>query len=188
MTIDKNSGVSFGKMLLIGSIVFMSSMTTFAGLIDASDATDLTGTTEISADHAGYTGDGFLAKNNAADSGFSFVADEDYTSITIRYAAYSAAFGEYELAIIGSDSEEPTYSESMVFDKTGAWSTWTTITLDWSGSIGDTFDFDFAESATNTGGVNVDYVSFDAVPEPATFGLLGFGGLLAVLVRKYKRV
>tara|TARA_B100000614_G_scaffold231713_1_gene225874 strand:- start:2911 stop:3294 length:384 start_codon:yes stop_codon:yes gene_type:complete len=111
-----------------------------------------------------------LAFNNRENSGFTVEAPNDFTSITLRYAADSSAAGEYYVYI--DDSSSLQFSgTSIVFSKTGSWTTWTEVTLELSGDAGEYFNLAFANDATNTGGANFDYITFN-VPEPASFALI----------------
>ncbi len=62
-------------------------------------------------------------------------------------------------------------------------------------TIGDfTFDSLSLVGATGSGSwdpgdyVELDYLTLSVIPEPATIGMLGLGGILAVLLRRFRRV
>ncbi|MDZ8119041.1 PEP-CTERM sorting domain-containing protein [Pontiella agarivorans] len=153
-----------------------------AGIIDAaSGAATLFGDTEIRTDHTGYTGAGFTALNNRDNSGFTLAADTAFTNIVLRYAAASTNPGEFHISIEETGSPLSTAGDTVFFAKTASYDDWTTISINLSGESGDVFHFAWADTSNN-GGVNVDYVNFQAIPEPATAGLIALvgGGLFFI--------
>jgi hypothetical protein len=157
-----------------------------AGLIDAAGGTaSLFGETSLDTDHSGYTGNGFLGHNNNDNSGFTIASDCAFDSITIRYSADSDNAGLFNLSIQDTGSTLSSTGDSTYFEKTGSWTTWTTKTIELSGESGDYFHFAWADSSTYDGGVNVDYVEFQSIPEPASLGLIAlFGGSILFIRRR----
>lgn len=139
------------------------------------DKSALFGDTTIESNHAGFTGLGFLAQNNTTGSGFTVEAPEDFTSVTLRYAANSANPGEFHVFIDDSESLE-FEGDTVVFPQTDGWDIWVEETIVLSGSAGDYFNFAYAGNINNNGGVNVDTIEFTPVPELSMSGLiLGVG-------------
>jgi hypothetical protein len=160
------------KKLYVTLFLFVMAGLAEAGLIDAAGGTaTLFGDTSIDTDHTGYTGSGFLGHNNNSSSGFTIASDCNFSSVTIRYSAYSTNEGEYYVSIEDTGSALNTSGTTTQFAKTDSWNDWETITLDLSGNSGDFLTFAWADTSNN-GGVNVDYISFNAIPEPASIGLI----------------
>ena len=159
--------ISISTLISLGTAPLKAAISIDLGDIDNSiQYTD----TEIATNHAGYTGSGFLAYNNSTGSGFTVEAPDDFTSITLRYAAASTTAGEYYVYI--DDTASLQFSgTSIVFSKTGSWDTWTEVTLQLSGNEGDYFNLAFADDLDNRGGANFDYITFN-VPEPASYALI----------------
>jgi len=184
-----NLNYTFTKKNIIRalSVAGLSALATLTGqagistiLYDLGDANNSTryGETVTETDNAGYTGSGFLAFNNRDDSGFTVEAPYEFKSLTLRYAANSTNPGEFYVYIDGTDSLEFS-GNTIVFPKTGAWSTWTDVTLDLSGNSGDYFNLAWDDTFTNDGGANFDSIEFTPVPEPTAYPILF--GIVATL-------
>ncbi len=179
--LNKGLGMRKGLLLLlgIGLAGFVQAGTVDVGAVDASFIELTTfGDTRRTDEHAGWTGEGHLGYNNNANSGFTVASDCAFTNIIIRYASSS---GSYNLSVEDTGSTLSTSGDVTTFEDTDSWSTWTTISISLSGDEGD-----FLHLAYNSGGgVNVDYIEFQAVPEPATASLMALVGGLGFLIRRH---
>jgi len=172
-------------LLLIWAAGFVQAGTVDVGAVDASFINLTTfGDTSRTDAYNGWTGEGQLGYNNNANSGFTLASDCAFTNIVIRYAANSSNSGDYHLSVEGAGSTLSTSGDVINFEKTGEWNVWTTQSISLSGEEGDFLHFAFA-STSNNGGVNVDYIEFQAVPEPATASLMALVGGLGFLIRRH---
>jgi unsaturated rhamnogalacturonyl hydrolase len=136
-----------------------------ATLYEAESATVARGT--IDADHAGFTGSGFVNYDNVSGSYVEFTvtaAAAQNATLTFRYANGTSANRPLTVTVNGTAA-----ASDVAFAGTGSWTTWQTKNVTVSLAAGD--NTIRATATTANGGPNLDSLSVDgATSEPPPTG------------------
>ncbi|WP_316959737.1 cellulase family glycosylhydrolase [Streptomyces sp. TRM68367] len=115
----------------------------------------------IDSDHAGYSGTGFCNGDQAVGAHAQFTVtpeDDDTVAVGIRFANGGTSARPANVIVNG------TTVDTVSFEPTGSWSTWSTASV--PVSLNDGSNTIRIDPTMATGLPNVDYLDLEAAPEP----------------------